>query len=230
MDKHKTSIEEIIKNSFSNQRAFQKEFYLFGKLVYVQEPFAGDVSVQDVINEIEETIPSHLFEEIDTVIVGTFDFLDDRDLEAAYQDGAIYISNKIISNRDLLENVLHEMAHSLESSMGYLIYADNRLHSEFLGKRQRLKSILDAKDFDTWYDFSNTEYNEEFDSFLYKDVGYPVLRSLSDGLFHTPYAVTSLREYWASGVEDYFLGNRDLVKKISPILFNKIEGVIFHED
>ena len=230
MSKYRTSIEEIIKNSFSSQKAFQKEFYLFEKLVYVQEPFAGDVSVQDVINEIEETIPSHLFEEIDTIIVGTFDFLDDRDLEAAYQDGAIYISSKIISNRDLIENILHEMAHSLESSMGYLIYADNRLHSEFLGKRQRLKSILGADGFDTWYDFSNTEYDAEFDSFLYKDVGYPKLRSLSNGLFHTPYAVTSLREYWASGVEDYFLGNRQLVKKISPILFSKIEGVIFHED
>ena len=230
MDKHRASIEEIIKNSFSSQKTSQKEFYLFGKLVYVQDPFVGSIDVQDVINEVEEIIPSHLFEEIDTIIVGTFDFLDDRDLEAAYQEGAIYVNNKIISNRDLLENILHEMAHSLENSMGYLIYADNRLHSEFLGKRQKLKSILDGEGFDTWYDFSNTEYDVEFDSFLYKDVGYPKLRSLSNGLFHTPYAVTSLREYWASGVEDYFLGERALVKKISPILFSKIEGVIFHED
>jgi hypothetical protein len=230
MDKYRASIEEIIKNSFSKEKVFRKEFKLFGKLVYVQDSFIGDVNVQNVIDKIEETMPPHLFEEIDTVIVGTFDFLDDRDLEAAYQDGAIYVSNKIISDRDLLENILHETAHSLENSMGYFIYGDNRLHSEFLGKRLRLKSILDAEGFDTEHDFLNTEYNTEFDLFLYKSVGYPNLRSLSNGLFHTPYAITSLREYWASGVEDYFLGNSDLIKKISPILFSKIEGVIFHED
>jgi hypothetical protein len=84
----------------------QKEYHLFGKLVYVQEPFVGDVSVQNVIDEIEQTIPPYLFEEVDTIIVGTFDFLDERDLEAIYKDGAIYISNKIINDRDLIENIL----------------------------------------------------------------------------------------------------------------------------
>lgn len=230
MNKNRLNIEDIIKNSLIDQKALQKEYRLFGKLVYVQEPFVGDVSVQNVIEEIEQTIPPYLLEEIDTIIVGTFDFLDERDLEAIYKDGAIYISNRIINDRDLLENILHETAHSLESSMGYLIYGDSELNSEFLGKRIRLKSILDAEGIEAEYDFTNLEYDPEFDKFLYEEIGYPTLRALTNGLFHTPYAITSLREYWASGFEDYFLGDRELLKRISPRLFNKIEGVITHEN
>lgn len=229
MNKSRLNIEDIIKKSLIEQKALQKEYRLFGKLVYVQEPFVGDVNIQSVIEEVQNNIPSYLFEEVDTVIVGTFDFLDERDLEAIYKDGAIYISSRIISDRDLLENILHETAHSLESSMGYLIYGDSELHSEFLGKRTRLKSILAAADIETPYDFSNTEYDPDFDTFLYEEIGYPALRALTDGLFHTPYAITSLREYWASGFEDYFVGDRKLLKIISPRLFNKIEGVITHE-
>ena len=41
----------------------------------------GDDYDDFLFDEIEKTIPSYLFEEIDTVIVGTFDFLDERDLE-----------------------------------------------------------------------------------------------------------------------------------------------------
>jgi len=229
MNKNRINIEDIIKKSLIDQKALQKEYHLFGKLVYVQEPFVGDIDVQNVIEEIEKTIPSYLFEEIDTIIVGTFDFLDERDLEAIYKDGAIYISSRIINDRDLLENILHETAHSLENSMGYFIYGDSELHSEFLGKRMRLKSILNAEGIETQYDFSDTEYDPDFDRFLYEEIGYPTLGALTNGLFHTPYAITSLREYWASGFEDYFLGNREILKRISPRLFNKIEGVINHE-
>ena len=105
------------------------------------------------------------------------------------------------------------------------------LHSEFLGKRKRLKSILTANNWPvSEQDFSNVEYDEEFDLFLYEDIGYIELNAYITGLFVSPYAVTSLQEYWAVGFEDYFIGNREMVQKISPRLFSKIEGVLFHED
>ena len=229
MDKNRLNIEDIIKRSLLDQKVLRKEYRLFGKLLYVQEPFVGDIEVQDVINYLEQNVPSHLFEEVDTIIIGTFDFLEVRDLEALYKDGAIYISSKIINNKDLLENILHEMAHSLEVPEGHYIYAGGSLQSEFLGKRQRLKDILKSQGVEILHDFSNTEYDLDFDAFLYQDIGYPLLRTLTDGLFYTPYAITSLREYWASGVENYYLGNREILKRISPQLFIKIEGVITDE-
>ena len=71
----------------------------------------------------------------------------------------------------------------------------------------------------------NTEYNETFDNFLYKEVGYSKLGSAVMGLFVSPYAATSLEEYWAVGFEDYFVGDREYLKKISPQLFNKIKEI-----
>ena len=226
---NRQKIENIIKNSLTNNEIFRKEYYLFGKIFYIQEPFIGDINVKNVISKIEDNFPPHLFEEIDVIFVGTFEFLNQRDLEAMYKDGAIYISNSILSDKDLIENILHETAHSLELPMGSYIYGDGRLNFEFLGKRKRLRDLLDVEDITQYENFLDTEYNLEFDKFLYQTIGYPKLKSFTNGLFHTPYAVTSLREYWASGFEDYFLGNSEILKNISPELFNKIEGVITYE-
>tara|TARA_A100001515_G_scaffold34025_1_gene26446 strand:+ start:824 stop:1516 length:693 start_codon:yes stop_codon:yes gene_type:complete len=228
---HRDRIQNIIANSVDSQQDWQKEHYLFGKLFYVQEPFVGGIDVQNVIDELEQKIPSDLFNEIDTIMVGSFDFLEERELEAVYRDGAIYITNSLFSDDDLLENIIHETAHSIEESHGYFIYADHRVINEFVGKRKTLKRILDSHDYDTeGYDFRESEYNEEFDEFLHKNVGYSKLLPLTNGLVSNPYALTSLREYWASGFENYFLGNREEIKRLSPQLFNKIEGVITYDD
>ena len=231
MSDHRDRIEKIIGESIDRQASQQKEFYLFGKLFYVGLPFVGAIDTQNVIDEIEQKLPAMIFDEVDTIMVGDFDFLEDRELEAAYKDGAIYISNNLFSDDDLLENILHETAHSLENALGHFIYGDYRVMREFLGKREALQRVLSSHDYDiSQVDFKNVEYSEDFDLFLYKEVGYAVLRNLTAGLFYTPYAATSLREYWASGFENYFLGTRENLKDVSPQLFSKIEGVITHEN
>jgi len=227
---NREQIEKIIKESLCGNIQQQREFSLFGKLFYLQETFLGDVNVQSVIELLELKIPAHLFDEIDTIMVGTFDFLDQRELEATYKDGAIYVSNKIMTDEDLLENILHELSHSLEVPLGRIIYSDFRIEREFIAKRKTLKRTLASEGyFVDNLNFEDCEHDDEFDKFLYKEVGYPVLQSLTMGLFHTPYAATSLREYWASGFEDYFLGTKKFLKDTSPQLFNKIEGVINYD-
>ena len=92
------------------------------------------------------------------------------------------------------------------------------------GKRKRLFDIFKAEGYNVSIsDFLNSDYSKEFDYFLYEDVGYPELASLVMGLFISPYAVTSLREYFASGFEEYFSGDLGAIKKISPQLVLKIE-------
>jgi hypothetical protein len=58
-----------------------------------------------------------------------------------------------------------------------------------------------------------------FDKYLYEEVGYPALHNMTAGLFCSPYAATSLREYFANGFEYYFVKNRQLVSKLSPQLY-----------
>lgn len=224
-------IEKIISESLKKQTSQQKEFYIFDKLFYIEAPFIGDVNVQSVIGLIENKIPPEMFNEIDTIMVGTFDFLEERELEALYKDGAIYISNSLSTDRDLLENILHETAHSLESSLGHFIYGDYRIMREFIGKRDALKRMLNSHGYQTRdLNFQEVEYDKDLDAFLYKEVGYPKLQSLTFGLISNPYAFTSLREYWASGFENYILGTKENLKDISPQLFNKIEGVFTYDD
>ena len=125
-----------------------------------------------------------------------------------------------------MENIVHEVAHSLEAEHGLNLYTDD-LRNEFVGKRKRLRSILDEAGFEIsplLYDY--TEYNEKFDNFLANEVGYPTLLSLTMGLFVSPYGATSLQEYFANGFEKYFLDNPRTVRNISPILYRKIEEIV----
>ena len=66
--------------------------------------------------------------------------------------------------------------------------------------------------------------NKDFDEYLYTQIGYPALSAFANGLFYSPYAATSVREYFARGFEAFFL-HKDLktLANISPILYNRIE-------
>ena len=94
---------------------------------------------------------------------------------------------------------------------------------EFLRKRKELKFELQSEGY--WvneYDFDNLKYDEDFDKFLYKRVGKNMLRLATSGMFIRPYAAVSLREYFATGFEAYYLGKRDTLQKISPSLYDRI--------
>ena len=57
---------------------------------------------------------------------------------------------------------------------------------------------------------------------MHKEVGYDTLRMLAVDLFLGPYSVTSLREYFASGFEEYYLENRLYLKELSPYIYRKL--------
>ena len=66
-----------------------------------------------------------------------------------------------------------------------------------------------------------------FDHYLYNVVEYPTLSTLTTGLFYSPYAVTSLREYFANGFENYFLRDQNYLKKDEPsIVYSKIGDLL----
>ena len=72
-------------------------------------------------------------------------------------------------------------------------------------------------------DFLETKYNQNFDEQLYLEIGYPTLRMFSRNIFYSPYACTSLREYFANGFEAFFMKEDiPLLKRVSPVLYNRI--------
>ena len=198
-----------------------KEHYINNSIpVVIKDQFLSDeIDLGACIDDLETKIPKHLFKGVEIIYVGDFPAFENQ--TAAFSDGAIYVSNKEPTNHDILEDVVHELAHAIETTHGSLIYDNPSLKKEFLGKRSRLKSILDAEGYkipEKYY--MNLEYSRGFDSFLSSEVGYPTLLSLTMGLFASPYGATSLQEYFANGFEKFYLGDSKLVKDVSPELYN----------
>ena len=106
-----------------------------------------------------------------------------------------------------------------------------RLITEFLIKRKELEFELRTEGYWTdKYDFSNLKFDQSFDDFLYKRVGRNMLRMVTSGLFIRPYAAVSLREYFATGFEAYYLGQAETLQKISPTLYDKINKLHNYTD
>ena len=221
-------IEQIIRDSVERSKIQRKEFVIFDRvIIHLLQPTV--ISFAEVISRLEEKVPQHMFDEIDEIFVGSFDENDNRALEAHYEHGAIYITNDMVTIEDYVENIIHEAAHSIEQARGFEIYGDQKIQEEFLGKRMTLKRTLATNGHNTDADFGEIEYSEDFDLYLYKEVGYDEIGNLTSGLFYSPYAATSVNEYFANGLENFFLGDREHLNKISPKLTKKIWEIINDE-
>lgn len=216
-----SNIERFVKNSLENNR---KHYFLFeNTTVVVKDPLTANFELNDVFIKLAQKIPENYLDEIDGIYIGQFDILNDREVNALYLDGVIYVTNVQNDVDDILDDIVHEIAHALEEKYPHKIYEDGLIENEFLGKRRRLEALLRAQNIDTLeYDFDQTEYSSELDTFFYQDVGYPLLTTLSRGLFVSPYGTTSLREYFSNGFEEFYLGDANYLKQVSPKLFEKI--------
>lgn len=201
-----------------------EQYSIFNSINIIEKDDLPDnISLKQIIEKIEYILPRYMFYGIDLIYIGQFEELNSREVNAMYKDGAIYLTNDQDNNSDVIDDIVHELAHSLEEKYGAEIYADNSIESEFLMKRRRLESILRNYDIDTSnYDFMSSSYNLKFDNYLYQVIGYPKLNNLSQGLFFSAYAITSLREYFANGFEEFYLGDRRYLLDICPKLYNKI--------
>ena len=179
-----------------------KDYHIHGKPFVFMQPFNKEINLDYVKKSIETLTPDFFFDNVDSFFVGYVDefFKGDREYNAMFKDGSIYLSPEQDNEKDLLDDILHELAHAVEESNEEEIYGDGRLEREFLAKRNTLYHLLDDENYDL-EDYENPEYNYKFDQHLYKGIGYDKLRTISSGLFYSPYAITALREYWANVFE-----------------------------
>lgn len=217
-----SSVEKFI-NSYNKSRQNKKEYFIHSNtlLMFNEVP---NIDAESLKKRLEKNIPRKLFKDLDWIYIGQFPELKVREVESAYLRGAIYITNENQTEETLYRNIIHELAHSVEINFTEFIYGDDEVAAEFIGKRKKLKSILKSQDyeFEEPLVFLRQEYNPQFDEFLYKTVGYDLLNQLCVGLFASPYAATSLREYFANGFEHFYLDDNRYLQKISPKLYLKI--------
>jgi hypothetical protein len=227
----RNKILAAIKESTQKAQHNNKEYFLFGRIyVFIKDPVLPEISIKSILDKIESIVPMHMMEEIDEILIGSFPENEERQLEAHYNSGALFVSNALPTEYDYLENIVHETAHSLEGKYGLYLYGDKTIELEFLGKRTRLFHILKQEGYNvSREEFEEVEYSEGFDNLLYQEIGYDTLNSLVTGLFISPYGATSLREYFANGFEEYFLGDRTYLMNTSVKLYQKITELIKDE-
>jgi len=108
------------------------------------------------------------------------------------------------------------------------LYEDGEMEREFLAKRKSMWVALKNQGIETELSsYLNSEYEEKFDNFLYNEVGYSTLSLLVSNIFHSPYAATSLREYFADGFEAFFMQDDiSRLNNLCPVLFTKIVNLM----
>jgi hypothetical protein len=202
----------------------------FGNVeVDIEDPLPPTIDLRAILKSVEKAFPSHYFHSLQGIKIAHSEEFDEREVNAVYRDGTIHITNQQNNAQDIIDDIVHEFAHHMETIFPELIYSDKALIKEFLQKRHQLEFELRSEGYWTnEYDFDNLKFDDSFDKFLYKRVGKNLLNMLTSALFIRPYASVSLREYFATGFEAYYLGNEEALQKISPILFDKIKELHYY--
>ena len=219
-----------ILESAKKGRRLKDVYNLSGIDVYIKDRLPDDVDPDFVFNYISARLPFHLARNVDIIYVGQFPLMKKKDINAYYEDGAIYVTNDQDDEMDMIDDIIHELAHSVEVNHSDIVYGDGKLQREFKIKRKALYNIINEM-YDVPHDFlTDIEYNENIDKFLYKVIGYDILNQMVVNIFVSAYAATSVSEYFARGFEEYFLGDTDYLRKTSPVLFNTVKHLVEMED
>jgi hypothetical protein len=226
-------MRDYIKHSVKKSLRERKEYLLYDIPVYILKPFPEHIDINNVLEKLKDTIPYDFLIGLEGIYVGEFPELKDRKIQAMFKDGAIYLSSfedyPEVTEETIVNNIVHELAHMLEDNAYFDIYDDASVENEYVGKKKRLVDLLRANKV-SFHGmgklFFSDEYVDELDNFLFNELGYDNLSALTPGLFLSPYSVTSLREYFANGVEEYLTGDEDYLREISPVLYNKINTLL----
>ncbi len=219
-----------ITESAKKGKRLKDTYDMNGVNVFIKDKLPEDIDPDFVFKYINARVPFHLTAGVDIVYIGHFPEMDTRDINAFYEDGAIYVTNRQDEEMDMIDDIIHELAHAVESNNDEIIYGSNSLQNEFVAKRKNLSARLQEM-FDVPKDFNfNIEYDRDIDSFLYKTVGYDILNQLVTNIFVSGYAATSVSEYFARGFEEYFIGEKSTLRKLSPVLYRIIDDLVHLED
>lgn len=215
-----------IQESIKRSKRMKDQFVVNHVGVYIKDMLPKGVSPEFVFDYVSSRIPFVLTKNIDVIYVGQFPEMKERDINAYFDNDAIYVTNEQDDEMDMIEDIIHEISHAVEHYNREFIYGDGNLQREFIAKRKRLSALLSQK-YEVPADFNvNFEYDRAIDDFLYRDVGYDALNQICVGIFSSAYACTSVSEYWAKGFEDLFIGEKSNIKDLSPVLYSRMTSLI----
>jgi len=221
-----------ISNSINESKSLRNHYKLHSIDIIVKDSLPENIDIDFVIKYVTARIPDFLIDGVDIIYVGQFESLIQREVNALYEDGAIYITNDQDDEMDMIDDLVHELAHSNEDRFADIIYGDGKLEEEFLRKRTFLSRVLKhvGETPPPPQFLVSLNFDQDIDDYLYKEVGYTPLWNYVNGIFPSPYAATSIREYFARGFEEYFIGDRKSLTKNNIVLYSKLQDLVELEE
>ncbi len=188
--------------------------------------------VAQVIRDLEDRVPDHFLTHLQIISIDRFPDLEKDQLLSDYNNNEIRILSTLRAE-EMFSAMLHEIAHHVETLYNQDIYGDGSIISEFLGKRDNLYrriagkfAAVDQKMFRT------IEFDDRLQDLFYETIGLDAMTNFVLGLFPSPYAAVSVKEYWAIGFENFITDqySNDFTKRISPNLYKKLNEVYFIDE
>jgi hypothetical protein len=117
------TILESMKDKNDKIQKKLKDRKLFNKIyVWEKDPVLDSVDIDKALEVVAQKMPKHYFTNVEGIYIGQFPELIKRQLSALYEDNAIYITNDVMDTTDLLQNIVHEIAHAVEETLGDKIH------------------------------------------------------------------------------------------------------------
>ena len=141
----------------------REEVIAFGNVeVQIVKPLPDDVSLAKVLHMISGLLPRNYYRGITKIQVDDHPKFANKEFNAMYQDGTLYVSPDQDNEEDMIDDIIHETAHHLEVVALSELYEDQKIINEFRKKRRELKYELategyDVKDYSRRTNFRNRQ-------------------------------------------------------------------------
>ena len=131
-----------IKESSEKGKRLKDMYSVSGIDVFIKDRLPEGIDAEFVFNYVSSRLPAHLIDGVDIIYIGKFPKMKQRGINAYYEDGAIYVTNDQSNDMDMIDDIIHEIAHACEEMYMDQIYGDGMIVREFTAKRNNLAVIL----------------------------------------------------------------------------------------
>ena len=108
------SLTKYIKQSSDKAKKQMKEIpFINGITVFIKDELPEDINIKSVLSTLRKSIPNHLFSGVDVIYIGQFKNLKTKAFNAAFMDGAMYLTNEHTTEEDMVDDFVHELAHAV---------------------------------------------------------------------------------------------------------------------
>ena len=200
--------------------------HVYGVQFFAKNSLPDNITLEQLRKEILEYLPQELFRGVNSVFLGDFKYLHSRGAQAISYNNSIFISSQQETTKEIIDDLAHELGHSVEKRFFNNIHNNPTLKSEFLAKKNRAIGHLRNSGLID-YDYEATvEHDPALDDLLANEIGLHNLEKTFANLIVTPYSLISLSEYFSEGLEFYLLNDAFYLQNICPVLYNVIVTIL----